>query len=268
MKNRQLKASAEEGNTVTSSGTSKSKQDSRHTYYAITVHNYSEIELAVKNRLVDICKKFVYGREICPTTGNKHLQGFLSLKKPMRGTELKIPGNPHYEACIASAESNEEYCKKDGDYITHGYPKPIEIISELYPWQKNIETIFLQKPDKRKIYWFWEETGNIGKTEFVKYMVIKHKALFCSGGKHADLMNLVFNQNMDECTGVLFDIPRAHRGHISYTALESIKNGMVCNTKYETGVKIFNSPHIFVFANYPPEDPDMLSADRWVITEL
>lgn len=81
-------------------------------------------------------------------------------------------------------------------------------------------------------------------------------------------MNLVFNQDMDECSCVMFDIPRANRGAISYASLESIKNGMVCNTKYETGVKVFNSPHIVIFANFPPEDEDLLSADRWVISEL
>jgi hypothetical protein len=43
---------------------------------------------------------------------------------------------------------------------------------------------------------------------------------------------------------------------------------MICNTKYETGVKVFNSPHIFVFANFPPDKPDELSNDRWIIKEL
>ena len=66
----------------------------------------------------------------------------------------------------------------------------------------------------------------------------------------------------------MFDIPRANRGHISYASLECIKNGMVCNTKYETGVKIFNSPHVFIFANFPPDDEGQLSEDRWHIMKL
>ena len=43
---------------------------------------------------------------------------------------------------------------------------------------------------------------------------------------------------------------------------------MICNTKYETGVKIFNSPHIICFANFPPDNLEQLSADRWIITNL
>ena len=99
-------------------------------------------------------------------------------------------------------------------------------------------------------------------------MIIKHKVLFCSGGKHSDIMNLVFNQDMDTCNCVMFVLPRTNKGQISYASLESIKNGMVCNTKYDTGVKIFNSPHVFVFANFPPDDESLLSGDRWHIQEL
>ena len=39
---------------------------------------------------------------------------------------------------------------------------------------------------------------------------------------------------------------------------------MICNTKYETGMKLFNSPHLIVFSNFYP-DTDKLSADRWKI---
>ena len=99
-------------------------------------------------------------------------------------------------------------------------------------------------------------------------MIIKYGILFCSGGKYSDIMNLIFNQDMDACNCVMFDIPRANQGNISYSSLESIKNGMVCNTKYETGVKVFNSPHVFCFANFPPGDENMLSPDRWVIKNI
>ena len=73
---------------------------------------------------------------------------------------------------------------------------------------------------------------------------------------------------MDECDCVMFDIPRAHGGSISYSSLESIKNGMVCNTKYETGVKVFNSPHVIIFANFPPDKPELLSDDRWNVVNI
>ena len=53
---------------------------------------------------------------------------------------------------------------------------------------------------------------NVGKSAFIKYMIVKYNVLFCSGGKHTDIMNLVFNQDMNTCSCVIFDIPRANRG--------------------------------------------------------
>ena len=66
---------------------------------------------------------------------------------------------------------------------------------------------------------------------------------------------------------IVIDVPRDNGNTVSYKAIEQIKNGMICNTKYETGMKLFNSPHIIIFANMPPEE-HKLSADRWKIFEI
>ena len=255
----------EGGNTISPSV----KQISPAICWCFTLNNYtiedcSSIVRTIRHK----CKKAIVGKEV-GESGTPHLQGYFEFKK--KGRPLGIFGinRIHFEKSKGNAESNDKYCGKDGDILLRiGFPRPIEIIENLYPWQKKIEELVLGPVDNRKIYWFWESKGNIGKSAFVKYMIVKHQILYCSGGKYTDIMNLVFNQNMDECSCVMFDIPRANRGAISYASLESIKNGMVCNTKYETGVKVFNSPHIVIFANFPPEDEDLLSADRWVISEL
>lgn len=259
-----LETLGSEGNTVTSL---PKKQPIQRKYYCFTVHNYEIDYEIILHQLKEISIKGIVGKEICPTTGKKHLQGYIELKKKSRITSLKIKSNPHWEACKGNEEQNLKYCQKENDYIMWGFPKPIKIIEQLYPWQKTIEEIYHGEPDDRTIYWFWENTGNIGKTSFIKYLVVKYGVLFCNGGKYSDIMNLVFNQNMDDCKAVVFDIPRCHNNSISYASLESIKNGMVCNTKYETGTKIFNSPHVFIFANFKPET-DNLSLDRWNVQEL
>lgn len=251
-----------DGNNV-SSGSPQYKYD-------CVINNYSNEEYRqICSTVPTICKKWIIGKEI-GEEGTPHLQIYISLKKKMRIKQLhSIKG---FERASMRKCRNEnaliEYCQKDGDFVSGGFPKPIKIISNLYDWQKKIENIYLTEPNDRTIYWFWENKGNIGKSAFVKYMVVKHKALFCDGGKKADLINLVFNADMDECRCIIWDLPRSTKGNISYSTLESVKNGMVCNTKYETGVKCFNSPHIFVFANYPPDDESQLSKDRWIIEEL
>lgn len=238
--------------------------------YDFVLNNYTDDEVSqVKQTISKICKKGGFGFEV-GECGTKHLQGYLHLIKKMRITAIhKLEG---FARASLRAVRNEEaliqYIQKDGNTWLYGFPKPIKIIQNLYPWQQEIEKLCHSEPDDRSIYWFYESTGNIGKSAFIKYMIVKYGVLFCSGGKMSDIMNLVFNQDMDNCNTVIFDIPRANRGHISYSALESIKNGMVCNTKYETGVKVFNSPHLIVFANFPPEEPDLLSHDRWKIFDL
>lgn len=257
----------EEGNTDTSSSSSNAKkQGTKRMFWCGTLHGYEEIGIKViEDRLKAFCTKYILGKEVCPTTGRKHLQMFFVCKKAMRLTEFKIPGKPHLEPCNADEETNIKYCSKDGDFIKFGFPKPIWIIKDLYPWQKEIEDYILTEPDGRTIRWYWEPKGNVGKSAFVKYLVVTHGVLFCQGGKESDIMNLVYNQDMDKCNTVVFDIPRAHGGNVSYAALENIKNGLVCNTKYETGYKVFNWPHIICFANFPPSKQDLVSTDKWDI---
>ena len=239
--------------------------------YDFVINNYKKNEvISLKLSIPKLAKKAILGFEV-GESGTPHIQGYISLKRKLRITSLtKWAGFERASMrAVRNDPATQEYCRKDGKYWEYGYPKPIKIIDELRPWQQDILDLYLSPIDERKIYWFWEPVGGkLGKSAFIKFMICMHSILFCSGGKHTDIMNLVFNQDMDSSRGVFFDIPRAHEGKISYSSLECIKNGMVCNTKYETGVKIFNSPHVFIFANFPPDDPEKMSSDRWVITEL
>lgn len=236
-----------------------------------TFNNYTSDDILSLERCFNtLCIKYVFQEET-GASGTPHLQGSIHLKKAMRPTEFQLSNKIHWEKTKNCLAADSYACKAEtrtGKIYSKGLPKPLLLITELYPWQKNILDLINQEPDQRKVYWFWEDNGNIGKSAFTKYLVFHHKALFCTGGKYSDIMNLIFNNNMDECNLIIFDIPRNHGGKISYDSLESIKNGLVCNTKYETGVKIFNSPHIIVFANAPPDNPELLSSDRWVIKYL
>lgn len=250
------------------------KQSNQYLYWSFTYNNYGENYDEFVENLKFLAIKGVVSKEVCPTTNTPHLQGFFGLKKKRRLSELKEYFGPkiHFEPTRSNEQNNLKYCSKDKKFVKWGFPDDpppqIRVLEALRPWQEEIQEIYRSEPDDRTIYWFWEGTGNIGKSAFIKYMVVTEKVLFCSGGKHSDIINLVFNQDMNRCKAVFFNIPRAHKGKISYASLESIKDGMICNTKYETGVKVFNSPHIFILANFPPEKPENLSKDRWHIKEL
>lgn len=255
----------EGGNTISPS----TKQISCAIHWCFTLNNWTDDDLkGISSIVPEKCKSCLIGSEI-GESGTPHLQGYIEFKTKARPKSVFSNEKIHWEKYKGTKKQNIAYCSKDGNTVySYGMPKPIKIITNLYAWQKDIENLIFTEPDDRTVYWYYDKTGNIGKSAFIKYCAIKHKSLFCCGGKMSDIMNLVFNQDMNECTSVLFDIPRANEGFVSYTALESIKNGMVCNTKYETGVKIFNPPHLICFANFKPSDMSKLSADRWKITNL
>jgi hypothetical protein len=98
-------------------------------------------------------------------------------------------------------------------------------------------------------------------------MAVTHgNILRATTGKASDIINLAFGANWDtEVNTLIIDLPRANEGKLAYSAVEDIKNGYITNTKYETGQKIFNAPHIMVFANQEPYDLSQVSRDRWSI---
>lgn len=218
--------------------------------------------------------KFVVGKEV-GESGTPHLQGYILFSKRIRPLSLFLPTvewgkKLHWEAAKGSPQQNYEYCTKDGDFISFGYPRPLKLIKDLFPWQQSIIDLVKSEPDDRSIHWYWEPTGNIGKSALCKYLVAKHRAKYCGAGKEADILYHIMQSKIeeDDIGIVVYDIPRSHEGHVSYAALERIKNGMVFSPKYESGQLLFNPPHIIIFANFPPAFPEKMSQDRWKIVEL
>ena len=261
------------GNGNTNPPAKEKKQSVQIINWFFTFNNYdlkTDIEI-LEVKFKEICKKYVFQREI-GKCGTHHLQGNIVLKKPMRYTEFKLSTKIHWEK-TRNDTAAAEYCKKsetsvkDSTPYIYGYPKPIKIITDLYDWQSEIVALFQTEPDGRSVHWFWDKIGGAGKSSFTKYMFVKYGAITIQGGKLADIMNIMFNLNFDEVKMIMIDIPRNNGNKISYSSIECILNGMITNTKFETGVKVFNAPHVVVFCNFEPEK-DKLSEDRWKIKEL
>lgn len=247
-------------------------QEPQLKHWFLTYNNYISGEPEKIERIMrEFCTEFKFQEET-GAEGTKHLQGSFHLTKPMRPTQFKLgdmAGTPWWKR-TNNGEAADAYCCKNetrtGKLFT--WPPPLELRNPEFPWEFKILKLLAEKPDYRKVYWFWEEGGCRGKSSFVKWISFHYGAIFCNGGQYKDLVNLIFKTDMNKCRCVVFDTNRCKGGHISYDVLESIKNGMVCNTKYETGVKLFNSPHVIIFANEPPSNPEKLSPDRWVIEKI
>lgn len=263
---------SDEGNTETSSD---KKQVSQRMHWHFTFNNYLMEDIDVLDGLFrQICTDWAFQEEIGEKTKTPHLQGAIRLKKAMRFTEFTPNKKIHWQPQRYTHEYalKSETRKPNGIQRYGGLYKPaveLKLISEnsLYDWQEELLSVIKSENDDRKVYWYWETTGNVGKSQFTKLCVAKYNCIPAISGKYADIINLVFKQDMDKCRCIIFDIPRNNGNSVSYSAIESIKNGLVVNTKYETGYKMFNPPVVIVFSNSPPEE-HKLSADKWVIREI
>lgn len=261
-------ANSSEGDGNSKSPSLKCSQVNAMKKWCFTFNNYpSDYHTIIDPILTKFCKMWVYGEEIAPTTGTPHLQGSIWLLKKGRPTELGLPKGIHWEK-MRNESASIDYCQKDGKVTSFGLPKPIKILTTLRPWQRAIEKLITEtEPDGRSINWYWEFKGGVGKSSFCKYLFVKHKCLIIQGGKLADIMNILFNTDMERVSALVIDIPRTNENKVSYAAIECILNGMITNTKFETGIKVFNPPHVVVFSNFEPE-AEKLSADRWKINHI
>lgn len=88
--------------------------------YCFTINNYTEEHIVHLGELAIECEYLVYGKEIAPTTGTPHLQGYIHFKnqKELTAVIKKIPG--HVEPAKGNTQQNRDYCIKGGDYTEYG----------------------------------------------------------------------------------------------------------------------------------------------------
>lgn len=230
---------------------------------------------SIKN-MFDEDDKFIVGEEKCPTTGRKHFQGYVNFKvkcRPIEKMASKMPG-AHWEKARGSEDENITYCSKDKNYIIQKLIIPRKLIDPLkgltlHKWQTDIITM-ISKPceDTRKIYWYWSKEGGLGKTALAKHICMHYNAIYVAG-KANDVKSAIATwlKEKKELDIAIFAFPRTVEDFVSYDSLESVKDGIFFNGKYESSMCNFNSPHVIVFANFEP-DKSKLSADRWIIKEL
>jgi len=134
------------------------------------------------------------------------------------------------------------------------------------PWQKTIIDLVETPPSKRKIHWVWDPYGNVGKSWMASYLAVKKAAIILEGGKKAD-MAYIWAQKPGKVA--VFDLSRTQESFLDgvYSLAESLKNGRVVSTKYESKSVCFEVPHVIIFANFEP-DRTKWSDDRYDIIRV
>lgn len=241
-----------------------------------TWNNYSEENLQYLINYFNgaNCEYFI-NQEI-GENGTPHLQFCMRYENARTFKQIKdkIP-KAHIEKA-RNWKAVEKYCCKDSTAIAENINNKIklkDIIAEKGPreWQQTIIDMCEEEPDDRSINWIFDEIGNHGKTKLAKHLCIKYpKKVLYLQGKASDIkygVTSFLKNNPNGLKIAIFGIPRTSEKYVSYDAIESIKDGIFFNGKYESAMTLFDPPHIFVFANFYPEI-EKLSTDRWNIMKL
>lgn len=168
-----------------------SENPDRRRDWCFTLNNYTEEHLALLETLSKKALYLCYGKEVAPTTGTPHLQGYIYFKdtKTFSALKKKLPDGTHIERAEGNAQQNKVYCSKEGKFTEYGEcPKQgkrndISDIKEAVAQGKNMnqiidiatnyqalktaELILKYRERKRNwkpsVHWFYGPTGT-GKT--------------------------------------------------------------------------------------------------------
>lgn len=278
-----------EGNTKTSA--------SKHRAYCFTLNNYEDSDIDDLNKFASSnCKQYVFQTEQ-GKNGTPHLQGIFIFENARSFNAMKKINKKMHLEVTKDIKASIVYCCKSDTFTGQRFTNidldkyllttkkgkkekneriasPIEDPMEgLTPkdWQLEILELVKTKPNKRTIHWYYDTKGNIGKTSIAKSICIKNpnESLYLSGKGNDIKCGVVsfINNKENELKIAIFDFTRSTENYVSYEAIEAIKNGIFFSGKYESGMVIFNSPHVIIFANFRP-DETALSTDRWNIRNI
>ena len=136
---------------------------------------------------------------------------------------------------------------------------------EWRPWQRALMDELDTEPDTRTIKWYWDPAGNSGKTFLAKHCAMYKGALVSTRANIYHLATTLqgfMQANKNTLMTVIFNFSRQTEVHKIYSAIESLKDGLVTSEKYNGKTLVFPSPHVVVMANYLP-DLSQCSLDRW-----
>jgi hypothetical protein len=240
------------------------------------------------NSLRPIFKKWIFQKEECPTTKKFHFQGRGSLFKKKRFQELcsllnqcVLRGMDVSESSSNSRDGENFYTVKAdsrvaGPWDDKSYRPPPYIprqfrgkLETLYPWQKTVLDSRLEFTD-RVVDIIIDPKGRSGKSTVASLGRLHYDAIDLPPiGDHKELLQIVCDVLMareQREPGLVFvDCPRSidqKKLAPYFIAIEQIKKGFVCDTRYHYKEWNFDSPRVWVFVNHEI-DTTYLSNDRW-----
>lgn len=247
-----------------------------------------EIEYFLKSRFADYWFQLEVGKE----AGKEHFQCHVYAKKPMalktviNAVRRALPSDDDEKGldCNVSAVSADRamaiqrYVTKFDTRVEGPWSsKPIYLGQDLaciekspYQFQKDIIEMIKKKADDRKIVYYYNDKGNIGKSKLTKYLCFHRLAKSIKVTSADRLASAICKAGAFKA--YIIDIPRSVDPTKSLKAvfevIEALKNGHVVDNFYGHDNELFmNSPHVIVFSNHKA-NTSLCSLDRWDIRTL
>lgn len=268
MKNDKIVPDSSETDSNTKS--QNKKQVSPAKYWCFTLNNYNLDDI---NSISSICNQkkidYIFGEEV-GENNTPHLQGFIRYKTKNRPMNTFNNDRIHWEKSKSSFENNVNYCIKQNKYHTNmkiQIPEEVKIYENILPRFEPIMEIINNPIHERNIYWFYGDQ-NIGKSQFLKYLYVKHDAMIVSGTS-TNMKNAIieYMEENNKCLPKLLvsNLPfETNMDNISYNGYEEIKDMFFYSGKYHGGMVCGNNPHLIIFANNPPNTNN----SKFVVNQL
>lgn len=127
---------------------------SRYRNYCFTLNNYTDEHIEILKNL-EIFTYIIFGEEIAPTTGTKHLQGYFEMEEGKTINSLikkYLPKGIHLEQAKGNAEQNKTYCSKGSNIFEKGTAKKqgkrtdLENLADEIKNGRPVDNICIEKP--------------------------------------------------------------------------------------------------------------------------
>lgn len=231
---------------------------------------------------------WIFQLERAPTTGSLHLQGRLTLKTRMRLSQVQAKliehcsRAAHWSREVAGAEAESAaYCcdpekRAPGEFSG---PWSSDSADEVYipPQFRGAPNDFQQEvldrlatQNTRKILCVVDTRGNIGKSWLSGYLGARNEGVTIpstiqDSNALLQYVHAFVSKDPRKQWTLILDVPRSMEQRTWpawLAAIESIKNGVVHETRYQGRVCYFHWPRLVIFSNAKPPTA-ALSSDRW-----
>lgn len=254
---------------------------SRSRSYVFTINNYSQEDISAVHQLK--YQYLVYGKEVAPTTGTPHLQGFVYFKNTRTLSAVsKDLRRASLQAAKGTAQQNREYCTKDGDFFedgkipSQGTRSDLEGVREfvknnpkapmrrlLQDTNVNYQAVrlaekYLTYCETRRdwpmeIIWIWGPSG-VGKT---RYAFEKHPDAYFKTGP------MKWWPGYDAHEVVIVDDFR--ESDCDWTYLLHLTDTKPFTIEYKGGERQMLAKTIYFTSPYPPEEAFTTHEDKYQI---